>query len=246
MITLTQDREIILAGAGQEPIQGALIETLFAAYGQFPGLVDFYTTDTGAALSRQGNELTLSGQDCDAGELCAFARMTGATRMNALTTSLAGEIPADVGVERRPVMIFPQKACPSSNWTPSGNPPMERVFDIVKIGSAPNFDTADRTAFITDIARRRNLGLAQVFTVADGATAGVYAIGRTHAILACVATLPDKRGRGYASAAVRACINHCLQLGRIPTLVAEDEDVVDFYEKQGFVACGGNLTLLFG
>lgn len=246
MIALCQNREAILAGARTEPVQGALIETLYETYGQFPGLVDFYVTDRGGVLSRQGSELTLSGAGEDAAELCAFARMTGAGRLNALAASVDGNIPGDVSVQRRPVLFFPQKACPKSSWTPSDQPTMDRVFDLVKIGSAPNFDTADRMAFITDIARRRHFGLAQVFTVADAATAGVYATGSTHALIACVATLPDKRGRGYASAAVRACIQHCLDIGRIPALVAEDEDVVDFYARLGFEHYGENLTFILG
>lgn len=241
MIWLSGDRSAIIDGASIEPVYGSIIETLFDAYSSFPGLCDYYILN-GGVMSRQGAELTLSGWQCDISEIIEFAKMAGADKIQCMTSAVGGEIPQGVKFKIRQSMYYPHGACTDPEFDVDGEPNINRVFDLVRLGSAPSYDHAERAAFITDIGRRRRLGLAKVFTAADASTAGVYATGATHALIACVATLPQSRGNGYATSAVRAAVRHCIANGRTAALVADSGKVVDFYINLGFLPGEESVT----
>ncbi len=243
MISLTADREKILTGARKEPVFGSLIETLYTAYGDFAGLADFYVSHRGGVLCRQGRELTVADNFLSAAEVVAFGRMIGVRTIQGMAGAIDHPIPEDIPVLSRPVMAYLYPACPAPQIAAKAADNLGRVYDIIREGSAPGFDHIDQASFITDTARRRNLQLCEVFTVEDAATAGYYTLGASHGLIACVATLPHSRKRGYGGAAVMAAVAACLERGRIPTLIAENDALAEFYFKLGFVPLGRSLTL---
>lgn len=243
MISLCEDREKILKAARREPVFGSLIETLYLSYGSFRGLADFYITDNGGVICRQGQELLVAGNLVSAAEVVSFGRMLGIRTISAMAGALDRPIPEDVRILWRQAMVYPYESCQPPHHPSMRADNLSRVYDIIKEGSAPGFDHVEPAVFITDTARRRNLGLCEVFVCEDAATAGYYGLGKSHGIIACVATLSDSRGRGYGSSAVLAATDACIKAGRMPALIAESEMNMGFYRRLGYVSLGRAMSL---
>ena len=97
--------------------------------------------------------------------------------------------------------------------------------------------TPDHEARYVYRARAMRAGLAEGFAVFEGETpvscAFITAQNLDSCLLGDVFTAPERRGRGYASAAVCAAARAALGKGKTPYILCE-ERMKGFYERLGF------------
>lgn len=129
------------------------------------------------------------------------------------------------------------------------NPNLTDVFHCIKT-SIPYFNTrVHYETWLSDISYKVRHHLAHVIAIQEAdttvSTGGLYSIGTHHAVLGCLATHPEHRGKGYATHIVNALVQKSLELKKTPSLFCMNDALVPFYENLGFVPCGiwGNISL---
>ena len=141
-------------------------------------------------------------------------------------------------------------ACPPSGRT-DGLVPVRTVraegvyrllCDAFPDGALPPFD-----AFYVDLSHRLRHGLCRIAAVEDPpgtplACAMTVAEAPDAVVIGAVATAPQRRRRGYASACIRALLAEDAR----PALIAPNDDAAArLYRSLGFSPCGGWAELSF-
>lgn len=73
-------------------------------------------------------------------------------------------------------------------------------------------------------------------------TAGIYYGTPNSGVISCVGTRPQSRGRGYARYVLYCCVQELLAKTRIPYLITQSDDLIPYYEAQGFELSGGRTV----
>lgn len=122
-----------------------------------------------------------------------------------------------------------------------------REFYEVVSESHPDFAGADYSAFLTDLSHRVRHNTADTALLLRGerpvATAAALSILPGAVYLGAVATVPDERGRHYASTCLRALCD-AFPDHRVFLLCRPEKQV--FYERLGFVCTGHYLEVSSG
>ena len=114
--------------------------------------------------------------------------------------------------------------------------------DVFPDGALPPFD-----AFYVDLSHRLRHGLCRIAAVEDPpgtplACAMTVAEAPDAVVIGAVATAPQRRRRGYASACIRALLAEDAR----PALIAPNDDAAArLYRSLGFSPCGGWAELSF-
>jgi Predicted acetyltransferase len=69
-------------------------------------------------------------------------------------------------------------------------------------------------------------------------TGGAYTMGQDIAVIGGLATLPDYRGRGYATQILHYLVDAVREQGKIPALFCAKESLSGYYMRNGFVPAG--------
>lgn len=154
-----------------------------------------------------------------------------------------------------PVQIFrgcamerrDQSPCPVPEGPPiREEPELSEVFRILR-GSAPEFAGINEMEWRRDASHMLRHGGGLYVSLCGQAVAGITAYAPGWGLISQVATLPEGRGRGYASALTAWCINALLETGRDAVLLCGEENgtAERIYKKLGFVQ-GGRFAVLTG
>lgn len=118
------------------------------------------------------------------------------------------------------------------------SPRLDDVFEILK-NSHPHFAaTAQYDQWLCDNSHRLRHQKGWTGTLCGKATASVAALSPQYGLIASVATLPEARGKGYATVLTAWCVNKILSSGRIPVLMAGSAPVISLYRRAGFEESG--------
>ena len=104
----------------------------------------------------------------------------------------------------------------------------------------------EKDAFVSDVYLKRKQGASILGLCQQGklcATACIYAVGETSALLSAVATLPEHRGRGLAGYLVKKICRELVLQGKRVFVMTEHEILTRFYQKLGFTKCGRWVVL---
>ena len=226
----------------QDPVIGGQIATALDCCGEKGERCGFYRIDTSAALLVQGGGALLCGRLTapQREELAAFLRFAG-------VRGVTGRIPALPGWRGQPIteMLL----------MPGGSPPVPPLPEGVRLCTDPPLwplreggllpDTVDPDGWYAGACARRARGLAEIWTLEQAgrtvAAAGLYSLRGAPfgGYLSGVFTLPEERGRGYASVLTAA-----LAAGRrVPVRLLCDPALEGFYRRLGFAAAGRAFML---
>lgn len=152
-----------------------------------------------------------------------------------LDLDTAGHISLGNAMERRK-----DHPCPVPNSPPIlEQPDFSEVFRILK-GSVPDVSEADEMEWRRDASHMvRHRGGTYV-SIGGQSVAGITAYSPKWGLISQVATLPEGRGKGYASALVAWCVNALRKKGQDAVLLCGEENrqAEDIYQKLGFVRSG--------
>lgn len=217
------------------------IRCLAEAYGtDGAAFLQFWQGEGGSVLSLMDGAVTLlAGADWE--EAGLFVQMhpeAAALRTDRETARrLSALLPGwtlDTGEVMRPAKRF----SPSSLTCAL---PPRIVYPVLAAAfgdKAPLFD-----GWYVDVSHRLRHGFCRIAAVAEGEEAVAVAMTTAEcgeaAVIGGVATLPEKRGRGYASACVSALTAALQAEGKEVFLSPKNEGARRLYEKLGFESAGG-------
>lgn len=245
-----------------EPIIGSRILSWFKCYGNIYPFCDLWliyrSADLGAigAICRYHGTLSIAcNMEVDFEELAQFIPTTGAVEVECLEPIMERLLPMLSYTDlRRGVVMGLDPRQPRRK--PALDKPIETEVNIAQVHSllCSCFEHFAQEApfsfwYVDASARFRKADCFAVSIVENSqtvSTAGVYQSCDSSALIACVATAQEYRGRGYAA----RCINHCLdklaQSGKMAYLVTASDSLVDYYSTLGFerasVRCSLRLT----
>lgn len=223
---------------------GVKIETLLRCYGLGPGNCELWQNCGGGVLCRFDARVLLCGR-WDADELSAFLPFLGARSAE----GGADELPALPGWRETVLPVLAHGGAPPEPKRlpePDKNPPGRLVYEILSAADAAFPAGAPYLPWLSDLTRRRNLGLARFWTLSGAAAAGVIAQGSGLALIAGVAVLPERRGEGLASRLVGLLARDAADRGFTPVAIAGADSLVPFYRRLGFRETGRQRFLTPG
>lgn len=231
-----KDAAAVLAAARTTPVFGTMTEMywhLWVENHKMPH--QFYLVDGGAVLKLSGRHATLCGCPKDDEELVDFLGFMQVRRVEALNWRPPGWRQAG----ENPVLVRPPAPAPPGEAKPGFEqyPPLCDVLALLENSGELALSRTGWEDFWVDANIRRNHGVAHIWGIReDGhlvSTAGAWAITETGAYIACVATLPQARGRGHATALLRLLVQRHAR--RTLSLMCAPQNT-GFYTRLGFHA----------
>lgn len=216
------------------------IRALWEAYGTQHAFLRFWSGDRGECIALMDGQAILV---CDTGDLCldndellCFLSMqteirgirTDAQTAEWLFAHLGGRL--ETGEVMQPALAFTQSSNVVKPFTERETYPLlKQVF-----GEAmPPFE-----AWYVDVSHRRRHGLCRIVGIEErgeaAATAMTVAECTGHALIGAVATAPQSRGKGYASACVSTLTQLLQREGKQVWLSPKNEKAKRLYEHLGF------------
>ncbi len=237
MISLVEPGDTRLGMAPGEPLLLAMVQGLAKTAG--PGLrrevwlvLDEESRPAGAVCRTEGGLWATAAGSATA-ETAAFLAVLGGS--SAMVDG--GLVPLLPGSwQRRPVLEYrgpqPEETllCPPSA--------MGLADCCAGAGLAAPWE---RDALYAELHLRLRRGAARLFLVPDErgnpAAGAANLLGERHAVIGCLACPPEKRGRGYGTAALRAAVRAAMEGGLVPLLACKEE-LLPFYTLRGFIPTG--------
>lgn len=227
------------------PCLGPRLEVDLKLVGENPKLPYFFYIMENALLQLGPRGATLCGVPSCKEELEAFLSLHGITRL--ITDGWYPEgwpacalIPMEF-IKNQP--LHHQAGCLDVQEYDI-NPSTTEVVEVVQLGEGYDLPAFARDAFYAETCLRRSRGYADVRGIRCGgklvSTAGMYAITEDEAHIACVATLPQYRGKGYASFIISEL---CGAYGSKRVTLLCEPAMQGFYTKLGFVPMEGKVTV---
>lgn len=195
----------------------------------------FYRTDWQAAIQITGSRGVYCGPCPDSEqreELSEFLSFCGLSAWTA-----AGWHPPNwrVAEDSRVMELITRTKAPPKLSGLDCCPSAREVMAVLEHSGAAALPEAVRESFWVDFNVRRNHNAAAVYGLRrEGrlvSTAGLYAIAQKQAYLACVETLPDYQGQGYAKNLIRAL---CHQYPDHQIYLLCQDSLQAFYQTLGF------------
>lgn len=250
MISLVspENRRGFLRACLFDDVSGAKMHTLLECYGTGSSICGLWLQTDGnsaptAAISVFSGWLAISaGSGADLDELAEFAGATGGFRHVEAAADVCGAL--NLGGEYREAHIMRYVAdnpvvVPVEIYE---SPSPREIYSIVCGADAHFAEIADFAGWYTHTSHlfRHGLGFGAVLRENGKpvSTGGVYATGERVAVIGCVATLPDYRGKGYAAAIVNYLAGRILGLGKTPVLICASASLAGYYERLGFAKAG--------
>ncbi len=237
MISLVEPGDTRLGMAPGEPLLLAMVQGLAKTAG--PGLrrevwlvLDEESRPAGAVCRTEGG-LWATAAGSAAAETAAFLAIWGGSSAT-VDGGLAPLLPGSW--QRRPVLEY---RGPQPEETPLCPPSAMGLADCcVAAGLAAPWE---RDALYAELHLRLRRGAARLFLVPDErgnpAAGAANLLGERHAVIGCLACPPEKRGRGYGTAALRAAVRAAMEGGLAPLLACKEE-LLPFYTLRGFIPTG--------
>ncbi len=229
------------------PAYGVRVGALALAYDGMPFFAVWRQEN--ALLARLESSFFLCGESSDPEELAAFLQF------NPYFCRLRGEAGSVERVARRlelphRVERFLLMACRSPVEAPTA--PVERtadlraVYAVMRAVAGEQFALPPFEAWYADMSHRIRHGCGRAYLLreadAPAAACMVSAEDETAGLLSGVATAPDFRRRGFASAVLARACGDLLEAGRLPVLECRRE-LAEYYALRGFEPVGEEAAL---
>lgn len=248
MISLVtrQNSPAFFAVCDRDVAMGPEIATLLAVYGVQGRMADFWVATNSnrptAAISRENGQIKLvMTPHADAAELRDFlASIGGFDQIWAQAGACARLFPG-VPFESGPVMRYEGEFPPYRHTGIVERLPLDHLYELLCL-CFDEFNENGRQrwcAFASHLFRHRLGTVDGIYAGGHLAcTGGVYAQNSRYGVIACVATHPADRGRGYAARVVHHLSGRILRGGKIPALLCANDGLADYYGRLGFGPLG--------
>ncbi len=115
---------------------------------------------------------------------------------------------------------------------------ISELYDLLCEADSQFKDISVFDAWMCSISHRVRHGFSKVYGIFENdllvSTAGVYTESDSSGVIESVATHPDFRNRGYASALVMQCVQLLQESGKTPFIVTSSLHAHEIYHKLGF------------
>ncbi len=204
-------------------VEAQKIRSLLLSYGTKYDFCRFFTSKN-AVLALLNREFIISDfGEVDFEELSEFLNFSGFSEIFC-SGKLGCSLENYLSVERKSVnlMRFSGTAKKADLEIISPND----AFKIIKTGFDVEFEP-----WYLDMSHRIRHGVSRIYGLCGSALAVQYNLNG-EALISQVVTLPEKRGHGNASRLISAV---CGELSKSKVFVLCENELVDFYKKNGFV-----------
>lgn len=225
-------------------VTGAKLETLVRCYGIGPGGCEIWQSERGGVLCRFDGRALICGR-FSLDELSQFLAFLGCRSAEGDAANLPA-LPGWRYTDRPVLRLAGLPPEPPPGPEPDRMPPDRLVYDILSAADKAFAKDAPWLPWLSDLTRRRNRGLARFWMLDGAAAAGVVAESLGLSLIAGVATVPDRRGRGFASRLTALLARDAYSRGFTPAAVAENAALIPFYERLGFRVAGRQWFLTPG
>ena len=208
------------------------------AYGLSRPFLRVYAGEDGSVLSVMDGVATLyPGSDAD--EALLFVRMSPDVHALRTDAAAAKQMAASLGVPCQTGVTMEYRGDPIANASADTLSPRDAypLLSAVFGESLPPFDV-----WYADVSHRLRHGVCRIAGVTEQGRAVSCAMTvaetETAWMIGAVATHPDVRGRGYASAAVRSLVARGQAAGKRVLISPKNDAARALYGRLGFAACG--------
>ncbi|MBQ9413958.1 MAG: GNAT family N-acetyltransferase [Clostridia bacterium] len=217
----------------------------FAAYGDGQGFLRFYQDDGGCYLSLMDDVATLSAVG-ETSEMRLMLQMDSTVRHIRTDRDTAALIAAERGLPFDTNAVMQASLLDASGGRAQFLE-LKAIYPVLVRGfgdAIPPFDS-----WYADAHHRFRRGLCRAVGLCDGdavvAVAMTVAECEKEALIGAVTTLPEARGKGYASDCVNTLTARLQREGKRVWLSPKNDPAKRLYERLGFVACGewGSLSI---
>ena len=214
------------------------IAAMVRAYGLSRPFLRTYAGEGGSVLSVMDGVATLyPGTDAD--EALLFIRMSPDVHALRTDAEAAKRFALSIGAPYKTGVTMEYRGDPVLNASAESLSPRDVYLLLSDVfgGSLPPFDV-----WYADVSHRLRHGVCRIAGVRERgkvvSCAMTVAETETAFMIGAVATHPDVRGRGYASAVVRSLVASGQAAGKRVLISPKNEAARALYERLGFAACG--------
>ena len=232
MLRLTESFENI-----SEPYMGSEIISLFKSFCKQKERLCLYENEKGAVLLRFDRKLIISGKT-DFEEVLSLCSMFGINKIEALKEDISID---NLNSSLHSIMEFSSKAPKHS--LPQFAESMKIPFEILKSSDKSFMENTDYDYWLSDIRSMERTDSCSVFLKNNSSTAAVTARGFGKSLISQVATLPQYRGTGLASALLNEVCAFETKNGFTPFLISKNEKTDLFYQHLGFTKKGTRVLI---
>lgn len=129
------------------------------------------------------------------------------------------------------------------------SPPLNEFFAVITAANPWIAAVTNWSGWYTHTSHlvRHGLGFAALIgeNGSPAAAGGVFTASGKLAVISCIATLPEYRGKGYASLITKYLVDKIISQGKTPALFCASDSLADYYAAFGFSHSGkwGQITL---
>lgn len=221
---------------------GVRILSLVQAYGVEQSFLRFWRGEYGSAISLMDGHAVIEFQQEERDELFIFLTMqpeVRSVRTDEENARLLAALWPRSRLETGAVLTLRDRIVPTGPADLTSSP--REIYPILQTGFGETLPAFD--AWYADVSHRMRHGVCRAAVVREMgrpvACAMTVAQARDGAVLGAVATLPDYRSRGYASACVTTLAAVLQGEGRRIDICPKNEGARRLYERLGFSFCGG-------
>lgn len=220
---------------------GIRILSLVQAYDADRPFLRFWRGEYGSAISLMDGHAVMEVQPQERDELFIFLTMqpeVRSVRTDEENARLLAALWPRSSLETGVILTLPTRAVPTGPAELTTSP--RDIYPILQSGfgdTLPAFDS-----WYADVSHRMRHGVCRAAVVREQdkpvACAMTVAQWRDGAVLGAVATLPEYRSKGYASACVTTLAAVLQEEGRRIHICPKNEGARRLYERLGFTPCG--------
>lgn len=207
----------------EKGVEAQKIRSLLLAYGTKYDFCRFFISETAFIAQLNGDYIICDCGEADVFELASFLSFSGFASVfcsDRIGENLSKTL--DLKAQKVYLMRF------------SGNPSAEKpdvlslseAYSVIKTGFDFDFEP-----WYLDMSHRVRHEISRFYGLCGSALAVQYAING-EALISQVASLPEKRGKGFASRLISAV---CNELRDFAVYVLCEQELIGFYQKNGFI-----------
>jgi len=238
------EKNLLEQAVGDNVYLDAVVLSDFLAYGDY-GISSVYIFTDGAnkpqgAFTVYGSSISATVKEgANIDELLDFCEMS--PEIKSLELPVGAAKAAAERFNAKPdlhnIMLYNGKEKPESKLSIDFTPQLWQIYKLLQQVSPKFMRQSGFESWLVDKSHKRRHRIAELALVFDGgqaaATGGIYSKTPQYAVIESVATLPEFRGKGYATEIVCALVNKALKQGCKPVLSCGD-GLVPFYQRLGF------------
>lgn len=207
----------------EKGVEAQKIRSLLLAYGIKYDFCRFFISENAFIAQLNGDYIICDCGETDISELASFLDFSGFASV--FCSDRIGEnLSKTLDLRAKKVYLMRFLGNPSAEKPDILSP--NEAYSIIKTGFDFEFE-----AWYLDMSHRVRHGISRFYGLFGSALAVQYAING-EALISQVASLPEKRGKGFASRLISAV---CNELQDFAVYVLCEQELEGFYQKNGFI-----------